>query len=663
MTGGCDRWSESPVALDGDAVARVAELPDAARPFYYHEGMPVELELDPTRLVVEVSHQATVAQLADRARAAALQMRSARPLSQAAGHWLLQLSEGTPREAVLRATDNLRTSAGARFVGNAYRARSAPLMAYEDEGIVLINRLVVRFKDGTSRSEIERLNGTLGTRILREPQPDSGRFVFWLSYPPAGDPLRVAATYDRHPLVEYADPDKVGDWRLTGPASDPLYGSQYYLKNPVMLNGVRVDINIEPAWELTKGGGIPSAGGITVAVLDDGVEGNHEDFGSHVDFGFDVFGHNEFDCPTECARFPFGDDSHGTQVAGIILGQHDNGQGVAGAAPDAFLTPIRISRADSFASDADIASAINIAWNVFRADVISNSWGRNPAFPSNDITAAINNATTQGRGGLGTAVVFAAGNTSARAAGIIGPVLYPGNLASVITVGAINRNGGLSDYTAEGSALDIVAPSSHFTGVCTRAIDGPGDLVTIDLANVRGCNDGPNDEDDYTAEFGGTSAAAPQVAAAFALLYSVEPELTLSQARSRVLGSTHPWPGTSAQVGNGKLNVAAALGIPPPPPPPPPFTVSIDGPSPVQPFSSCLYQALTQSGTPPFSYAWKADGVPVGSDSPSYRHNAGTSSFVLEVIVTDAGAQGASGSMSVTVDAGAPECLDTRPAP
>ena len=182
-----------------------------------------------------------------------------------------------------------------------------------------------------------------------------------------------------------------------------------------------------------------------------------------------------------------------------------------------------------------------------------------------------------------------------------------------------------------------------------------GDVVTTTLVGDRPCNDGPNANADYTSTFGGTSAAAPQVAGAVALLLAKEPTLTLTEVRNRILGQADPW-GASTQFGAGKLNTYRSLA----PPPPPPFTVTITGPDPVQPFSQCLYQALVSGGTSPYSYGWKADGVPVGADNPFYRHNAGTSSFALEVTVTDAAARVTSGAMLVTVDSGAPECLDTR---
>ena len=97
---------------------------------------------------------------------------------------------------------------------------------------------------------------------------------------------------------------------------------------------------------------------------------------------------------------------------------------------------------------------------------------------------------------------------------------------------------------------------------------------------------------------------------------------------------------------------------PPPPPPPPPLGVTISGPSDVQPYSNCLFMAIASGGTEPYTFAWTADGVPVGDGSPGYRHSAGTTLFNLMVVVTDGAGGQASSETSATVSQSAPECLD-----
>jgi subtilisin family serine protease len=202
------------------------------------------------------------------------------------------------------------------------------------------------------------------------------------------------------------------------------------------------------------------------------------------------------------------------------MGSQDNGLGISGVAPLVRVNSIRIFRrtyppesqqGTVAASTSQMAAAINYAWNTLGSHVLSNSWGGGA--PSTAITNAITNALSQGRGGLGAVVVFAAGNPSNREGGYIGPVQYPASLSStrnVISVGAINRYGDPANYTPDGTwpwgpRIDVVAPSGHYTDPCV------GEVVTLDRYGSPGCNDGPGSDINYTSTFSGTSATAPQV--------------------------------------------------------------------------------------------------------------------------------------------------------
>ena len=296
---------------------------------------------------------------------------------------------------------------------------------------------------------------------------------------------------------------------------------------------------------------------------------------------------------------------------------------MAGIAPDIFVTPIRIFRGDSVASCAQVGDAIRFAWYYADDDVLSDSWYW-PS-PCDDITNAINDGETQGRGGKGTTIVFAAGNTSNRDQGIIGSPTYPATLASTIAVGAINRYGDLTNYTPEGSGLDLVAPSGHYAGWCN------GDVVTRDPLGPAGvCNDGPDGDIDYTSTFTGTSAAAPQVAAVAALLYSREGSPNSSEARGRLHSGADPW-GSSTQFGYGKLNAYNTL-VPKP-------GVTLSGPS-----NGCAYCYVTvtasvSGGISPYTYAWTINGgLACANQSSCSGQLGGPDTWTtFTVTVTDAG--------------------------
>lgn len=524
---------------------------------------------------------------------------------------------------------------------------ASPVFRYSGDGsrVLLTGRLGAQFRAGTSALEIRELTQSNGLTILREPALDSGRTHYLFEVPRDGDALELARLLSAHPAIEWAGPDMVAG---RARHSEPFFANQYYLRNNNVLNGVRVDINVEPAWQATVG-----VWEVGVIVIDDGIDGAQTDVwcGLPVLWAYDAFLNQYPDTPTN----PHVNDTHGTAVAGIINGCH-NGAGIAGIAPGISIGIHRIFRNDDAASDAAIADAINHAWATSGGEVLSNSWGGGP--PNSLITGAINNATTQGRGGKGAIVVFSAGNTSKRD-GIstvcnqpVCGLNYPATLSNVIAVGAINRDGALTNYTPEGPQLDIVAPSSHFTGSCG------GDVVTTDRVGLIGCNDGPNQNENYTSSFGGTSAAAPQVAGAAALLLTIVPNYTRTQITNLLLNNADrggTW-ATTTQFGQGKLNVGRAMAQLVPPPPPL-LSASISGPSAITAKGTYTWSANPSGGTGVYSYQWSvyfhSSGTTqqLGTAQSQQRFvQPGDGTFDMRVTVT-------SGSQSLPVSQTVVECI------
>ncbi|MEM6699260.1 MAG: S8 family serine peptidase, partial [Bacteroidota bacterium] len=319
--------------------------------------------------------------------------------------------------------------------------------------------------------------------------------------------------------------------------NDPLYPQQYQMNNTgATIDGqstvADIDIDAPEAWGITTG-----SSSLRVAVIDDGVE-NHEDLPNLVG-GFTPLNNGN--------GLPNASGAHGESCAGIIAATHNNGIGVRGVAPDVQLQTINIFAGNE--SITDLADAFYWAINN-GSDVLSNSWGFrggtqfNPTPVCNDphpaLTAAINDAAVNGRGGLGCVVIFAAGNENGTC------VTYPGNLPSVVAVGAISPRGNRSSYSNQGSALDVVAPSS----------DGVFGVRTTDRQGSAGYASG-----NYTNTFGGTSAACPAVAGVGALVLAVDPSLTGPQVHS-ILNSTADDMGASGfdnTFGNGRVNAHQAV--------------------------------------------------------------------------------------------------------
>ncbi|NJN29000.1 MAG: S8 family serine peptidase [Cyclobacteriaceae bacterium] len=186
------------------------------------------------------------------------------------------------------------------------------------------------------------------------------------------------------------------------------------------------------------------------------------------------------------------------------------------------------------------------------ADILSNSWnyvippGTIQPIEIDVISTAIADAMALGRlrNGvrLGCVVVFGSGNFNQSFNG----VAFPARLPGVITVGAINKNGAILDYSSRGAEMDLVAPSGNIQG----------DVNTTDRMGTNGYNSG-----NYMNNFGGTSAACPQVSGVAALILSANPTLTQAQVRT-ILQNTATDMGTTGfdnTFGFGRLNAQAAL--------------------------------------------------------------------------------------------------------
>ena len=308
--------------------------------------------------------------------------------------------------------------------------------------------------------------------------------------------------------VEWCEPMMIGEAQK----NNTLYGSQYYLKNTGQNGGtIGVDINVEPVWNFLN---VDTT--LVVAVLDDGVERNHEDLIGSVLPGMTIDYPNEYGDPKDFPEYNV-TRLHGTACAGIIAARN-NSIGIRGVASGVKILPVNIDPYYSLPYEylqypylwyEQIGLAITWAY-THGADIISCSLSfYNSSYISNAFTNAMNN----GRNGKGTVVVCASGNSGSE-------IEFPANMDETIAVGAIKKNGSLWSYSCGGSNLDLVAPSGN--------INGLGDVVTTDRTAPNGINPVGN----YMSNFGGTSAACPQVAGVVALMLSANPNLTASQVRT-----------------------------------------------------------------------------------------------------------------------------------
>lgn len=416
-------------------------------------------------------------------------------------------------------------------------------------------------------------------------------------------------------LFEYSLPNYRADLAVMDHIpNDEYFSWQFYLKNTGQEivnrltlgtpdsspNGkTKADINIEHAWDVTKGD--PN---LIVAVIDRGVE-PHPDLPSErlvlgatitekeIITTKDIGGR-----PDEAAH---GYLYHGQAVAGIIAATQDNHIGISGVAPNVKIMPINpFSSFDYKGVDGDdddpipglldvIATAIRYAY-MNGADIISNSYHlpfteSEPDFPN--VKRAIEEAHILGRNGKGCVVVFSASNQADRLHNQADNKLtYPSirNYPGLISVGASDYKDEVANYSPNGYQVDVVAPSSKYLTVDENGgYEGTAGVFTIDPKGfehgVTGTGDCPNQNTaysemfDYTCDFGGTSAAAPMASGVAALVLSVDPELNhmdveeiLKTTATKIGGYNYDaysstFPGQSKETGAGRLNALRAVKI------------------------------------------------------------------------------------------------------
>ncbi|MEV0152961.1 type VII secretion-associated serine protease mycosin [Micromonospora sp. NPDC050686] len=267
---------------------------------------------------------------------------------------------------------------------------------------------------------------------------------------------------------------------------------------------------------------LATGAGVTVAVVDSGVDGRHPQLAGRVLTGTDLLDPGG-DGRRDCA-------GHGTGVASVIAAGPVAGVAFRGLAPDARILPVRVSEqqvvdgreAGRTVGAAEFARAIR--WAVDHdADVLNLSvvlYADHPA-----VRAAVDHARDRD-----VVLVAAAGNLHDSG----DPRPYPAAYEGVLGVGAIGVDGSRSAFSQTGSYVDLVAPG----GEVLTAAPGRGHVV---------------------AE--GTSYAAPFVAATAALLREYHPDWSAAQVTRRILATTDPAPGDGRRggYGTGVLNPYRAV--------------------------------------------------------------------------------------------------------
>ncbi|HLJ72935.1 MAG TPA: S8 family serine peptidase, partial [Thermoanaerobaculia bacterium] len=248
--------------------------------------------------------------------------------------------------------------------------------------------------------------------------------------------------------------------------------------------------------------------GVTVAVIDTGIDYTHPALGGCFGPGCKVIGGYDF---VNNDNDPRDDNLHGTHVAGIIAGNSDQ---LLGVAPDASLLAYKVLSASGAGSTSDVLAGIERAADPNNdgdfsdhADVANLSLG-GLGNPDDVLSTAIDRGTS-----LGVVYCIAAGNAGSG----YHTVASPGTARTAITVGATDVNDLLASFSSRG-------PNTKDAALKPDVL-APGVSIISSLPGGK-----------YGA-LSGTSMATPHVAGVAALVKAVHHDWTAAQIKSAIVGT------------------------------------------------------------------------------------------------------------------------------
>ncbi|MDQ5985093.1 MAG: hypothetical protein CSYNP_00797 [Syntrophus sp. SKADARSKE-3] len=400
-----------------------------------------------------------------------------------------------------------------------------------------------------------------------------------------------------------------GQWNIYNQAPNSIYYPATVAPNghqtaEVAISNIGLDANILPVWRAGYTGR-----GIIIGILDDGVEFGHPDLNivTELSTGMDYKGI----VPGQTGAHRKDSDSHGTTVAGIAAAVGGNGIGVCGLAPHARIASVAVNNFTTFESYFMHAPAVywqaGLGWMdqmnstalakltaINSAPIIQlkNSSSKTAQFSYLDGFADTYSAFAR-TAANGMLFIQAAGNcraTEQQDANISMEATCP----YVIDVAALGSNGHYALYSNFGAAVFVTTLSEsawwNVTNSKTAAYANGLGVSSTDRFSTRGTNYDNNGSSvflpdianlDYTAQFDGTSAAAPSLTGMLAVAKQANPNLNSRMAKhllartSRLVdpddkSSSATWMGNDGRIYSGwqtnsagfRLNPNYGFGLP-----------------------------------------------------------------------------------------------------
>lgn len=324
--------------------------------------------------------------------------------------------------------------------------------------------VIIRYRPGrVGASRLERAGGHVTHRFRSVPA---------LSARVSAEEREALAA---DPDVEAIEPDV--EWYALGTSAPVAHNAVTMSGSPgEYTEGLRL-VQAPQVWDADDDGeidpGAPIGQGITVCVVDSGIDPEHPEFAGRIIGGRDFV--DDDDDPSDMVDGVWG-EGHGTHVAGTIAAQlaskgatdlNGDADGVVGVAPGVQLLIARVLNLEGRAKLSNVLAAME--WcqqqgaHIASLSLGGGQWGET----ARELFQRVHDE--------GMLVIAAAGNDG-------GPLLYPAAFPSVMAVGAVDSRERLASFSCRGPGLSLVAPGVDVLSTFPR---GRGNFAELEVDGAR----------------------------------------------------------------------------------------------------------------------------------------------------------------------------------